>query len=109
MTRPAAEHPAAGAELLAAAEYYESLVPGLGYEFMVSIAEAVRSIEDRPTSWPPVVGGPRGAEVRSRSARAFPYRVVYVHHRPGATVLTYAHDRRRPGYWSYRTVGPNDG
>lgn len=109
MTHPAAEHPAAGAELLAAAEYYESLVPGLGYEFMVSIAEAVRSIEDHPTSWPPVVGGPLGAEVRSRSARTFPYRVVYVHHRPGVTVLAYAHDRQRPAYWRARASGPENG
>ena len=44
MTDPVREHPSAGSELLAAAEYYEGLVPGLGHEFMIRVAEAVRSI-----------------------------------------------------------------
>ena len=94
MTDPVREHPSAGSELLAAAEYYEGLVPGLGHEFMIRVAEAVRSIGAGPGSWP---------------VRAFPYSVVSIHHRAEIVILAYVHDHQRPGYWCGRAAGSADG
>lgn len=105
MTESVREHPSAGAELLAAAEYYEDLVPGLGHEFMIRAAEAVQSIGARPESWPPVADAAGGAIARSRSVRSFPYSVVYIHHRAEVFILAYVHDRRRRGYWRGRAAG----
>lgn len=99
------EHPAAGAEVIAAAEYYEGLVAGLGHEFMARIEEALRDIAAGPARWPPALGGSVGTAVRSRSTRSFPYSVVYLHDREDVIVLAYPHDRQGPGYWQGRELG----
>ncbi len=109
MTDPVREHPSAGSELLAAAEYYEGLVPGLGHEFMIRVAEAVRSIGAGPESWPPVADAGGGGVARRRSVRTFPYSVVYIHHRAEIVILAYVHDHQRPGYWRGRAAGSADG
>ena len=109
MTERVSEHPAAGAELLEAAEFYEDLVPGLGHEFMTRIANGVRSIAENPASWPPVLAPHGGTTVRSRAIHSFPYRVVYMLLGTDVIILSYAHARQRPGYWRDRAEEFTDG
>lgn len=102
MTAGAAEHPAAGAELLEAAAHYENLATGLGHELFAMVAEAVREIEARPGIWPPLSGVDGPVTVRTRSTRKFPYRVIFAFHEGQIVILAYAHERQRPGYWRSR-------
>lgn len=92
-------HPAARDEFLAAIEYYDDAVPGLGDRFL----QAVRRATDLALTHPDA-GMQRGA-VRRLLVAGFPYDLVYRVRGEVVDVLALAHQHRRPGYWRTRTRG----
>lgn len=102
MTSVHREHPEAGAELFAAAEYFERVEPGLGHVLFRVVADAIASIEEFPDGWPPLPGWDGEPVVRSKATKRFHYRVVYFVRDGEPVILAYAHERQRPGYWKHR-------
>ena len=100
MILPQREHPEARAELRAGAAWYDD--PATGKELLDATREARRSIAAMPEAWPSVAGWNREPIVRRKGVSGFPYGVVYVVRAEEITILAYAHDRRRPGYWEHR-------
>lgn len=102
MTAEHPEHPAAGAELFAAAERYERVQPGLGSALFDRVAEAIEAIELYPEGWPIYPGWDRQPLVRTKGTKRFRYRVVYFLRDGEPVILAYAHERQSPGYWMQR-------
>ncbi|QUW18241.1 hypothetical protein [Agrococcus sp. Marseille-Q4369] len=93
------EHPAARAELLAAADR----LPIDAASMLIDAAEgAVEDVLARPDAWPALATAGTNATIRRRSIRPFRMSVVYVVAHQRVRVLAYAHERRRPGYWASR-------
>jgi plasmid stabilization system protein ParE len=90
-------HPAAGSELQAAANYYESRVPGLGGDFLIEIEGACSRLSELP-----LAGSPLDAEHRRFGLRRFPFGLIYRITSSGVQIIAVAHRRRRPGYWRQR-------
>jgi len=92
--------PEARAEALDAKEWYETHVPGLGYEFARALDAAVQSASRMPLAFPSI-----DAECRRVLMRRFPFSVIY---RAGSTsllVVAVFHHRREPGTWLGRIGG----
>lgn len=97
------EHPEAREEFLTAHERYLGIEDGrLGDEFV----EAAESAADLILQWqnapPPYRGRRSEPMIRTWHLGKFPYRVIYTVRDGGILVLAYAHEARRPGYWSHR-------
>ena len=93
-------HPAARDEFAAAAEYYETAVPGLGNRFLVAVKRTTEIALQHPDA-----GSRRGASARQLIVTGFPYEVVYRLRNGVISVLAVAHQHRRPGYWRGRVDG----
>jgi plasmid stabilization system protein ParE len=65
-------HPAAEAELIQAAEYYERQVPSLGSQFLDAIEDAATGIIESPKRWPLLENG-----VRRFLLPRFPFAIYY--------------------------------
>ena len=63
---------AAEVDLRQAQEWYESQRPGLGGEFLLSVAEALTRLEQSPELFPHYYGG-----FRRVLTRRFPYKLFY--------------------------------
>ena len=89
----------ARADLVAAADWYESRSPGLGLEFVRSVEQVLTHIGEHPRMFPRW-----SADARFRLAFVgrFPYAVFDRETRLSITVVAVAHQRRRPGYWVRR-------
>jgi plasmid stabilization system protein ParE len=96
------EHPAAHAELREAVLFLEDQREGWGERFADAVETAIASILESPHSWGLHRGRPRVPAVRSRSVAGFRYDIKYVVIDDEVIVLAYAHERRKPGYWSDR-------
>ena len=90
-------HPAAAEEYLAAIEYYEEALPGLGRRFH----DAVRTTSEHALTHPESGSARRGV-ARHLIVPGFPYDLVYQVRGEVLEVLAVAHQRRRPGYWKDR-------
>lgn len=97
MTRPVAFTPAAQAEFIEAAAWYEAKRPGLGDDFIAQIDHCVRRIAEQPARYPIVHNG-----VRRIVAARFPYSVYFVVEDRGVVVLAVFHGRRDPAIWQRR-------
>lgn len=95
-------HPLADVELIEAARWYESEQSGLGDDFLDAADDAVRSILDWPQIAPVFPGWNREPVMRTQSIKSFPYRVLYFLTDDELTIVAYAHNRRKPGYWKDR-------
>lgn len=82
--------------------YLEEVRGGLGERFLDAVDVALRSILDDPEAWSVHQGRAHVPVVRTRSVPGFRYDIKYVIVGEGVVVLAYAHERRRPGYWSDR-------
>ena len=85
-------------EVLDAAAYYESRVPGLGDAFLDKVASAVADIAESPQRWP--VAQPN---IRRRLVYRFPYALFYRADPHETVVVAVAHLHRRPSYWVGRS------
>lgn len=100
------EHPAARDEFLDAHGRYLEIEDGkLGDEFADEAEAAAQLILQSPDAPPPYRGQQREPMVRTWHLGKFPYRLVYAVRRGEIFVLAYAHESRRPGYWTHRLNG----
>ena len=90
-------HPAASAELIEAARFYEARSDGLGHAFLDAVEEALTALRDNP-----MLGRPDACGRRKWLVRRFPYLIVYRVERPILHVLAIAHTSRKPNYWEPR-------
>jgi len=90
-------HEDANAEMNDAAQYYEERALGLGLSFLDAVEGPVDKILENPEAYQLV-----GDEVRHKLLIRFPYSLLYVVEPERIRVVAVAHQKRRPGYWSYR-------
>lgn len=102
MTARQREHPEAAAEFDAAVRWYEGEEPGLGSLLIDRAEQARHDIDLWPDAAPPALTLPDGTRVRSKSIHGFPYRIIYAVEPRSVLILTYAHERRAPGFWMHR-------
>ena len=88
----------AEAELVAARNYYESKVGGLGDRFITAFTSTIESIRATPDSFARY----RRTDLRSVQISGFPYSVFYLHELGTVWIIAVAHHQRRPGYWLSR-------
>jgi len=93
-------HPEARDEFIAAAEYYDHAVPGLGDRFLVAVRRAIELAVAHPAA-----GSVRTGTARRLLVHGFPYDVVYQVEQDELQVLAVAHQHRKPGYWRERLSG----
>ena len=86
-------HPAAEAELIESAQFYERRVPGLGKEFVEAIDRAVASIAEDPQRWRII-----RADVRRYVMPRFPFAIYYRMLPDHLRILTLKHHKRHPNY-----------
>jgi toxin ParE1/3/4 len=90
-------HDEAGQEATVAQAWYEAQRPGLGLRFASALDAALDRIEAYPNKWTPDRKGYRRYIVDE-----FPYVVVYKLIDDDVRVIAFAHQKRRPRYWSKR-------
>ena len=90
-------HPEAKEEFLAAIEFYNESVPGLGVEFAAEIEAAVDRIESFPRMWPEV-----SFEIHRCLVRRFPYALLYAIEKELIMIYAVMHTKRDPDYWKHR-------
>ena len=87
-------HPDAEDEYVAAVQWYEERVRGLGRRFEDEVDKALSTAAEAPGRWPV-----EGQGCRRVLLRRFPYRLVYLLEDEDLWVVALAHQRRRPAYW----------
>ena len=90
-------HPEAEAELNLSLDYYESIEPGLGYDFALEVYETIQRVVDFPKAWTTLDG-----EVRRSLVKRFPYSVLYSEEADGILILAVMNLHRAPDYWKHR-------
>ncbi len=94
--------PEAEAEILAAAEWYESKQPGLGAAFVEAVGRTLKDIVEAPQTnslWR------RGYPYRRHVLRRFPYTIIFTATKLSIEVTAIAHAKWKPGYWLNRVAG----
>ncbi len=81
-------------ELDDAVEYYNVERPGLGYEFLWEVFEAIDRIKVFPEAWLSFYKGTRRCQVRR-----FPYGVIYKKVDNLLLIFAVANLHRKPDYW----------
>ncbi len=97
MSKPVRFHEEALAELAAEAEYYESVVVGLGERFTNEIEAATWIAAEFPE-----MGSPFKFGTRRVFPKKFPFSIVYRIGPAEIIILAVAPDARKPGYWRNR-------
>jgi toxin ParE1/3/4 len=89
-------------EFIAAVDWYEARLAGLGREFINAVDRAVERLVENPRLGGPVPGVDPELGTRRLLLQKFPYSVVYLESGKEITVVAVAHGHRRPGYWRDR-------
>ncbi len=84
-------------EYIAAGQYYNRQVPGLGDEFADEIEVGVRAITMAPLTWRIVE-----ADVRRYLVQRFPYGIYYTMEDDVIVIWAIKHLHRDPDYWQER-------
>ena len=95
-------HPEAAAELLAAAQWYETEHSSLGADFLTEVSTTEQYVLDWPDASPVSPGWVELPVIRTAAVRVFPYRVLYYRTSSSVVIVAYAHHRRRPRCWQHR-------
>ena len=90
-------HPEAELEVVDAAAYYESEVPGLGERFADEVERVVELLSEQPE-----LGARIEGEIRHFVLQRFPFSVMYSATGNLLYILAVAHGSRSPGYWASR-------
>ena len=88
-------HPAAEAEHLESAAYFESKRPGLGAIYLSEFEQLLEKVCESPHRYPVE----KQPDIRRIRMRKFPFTVFYREVSGIIQVLAVAHHRRRPQYW----------
>lgn len=90
-------HLAAKSEFLAARDYYDDLVFGLGKIFVDDTERYFNIIKANPLAYPII-----RKNVRKAVMKKFPYSILYRIEKDLIFVLAIANHKRKPLYWSDR-------
>lgn len=90
-------HPEAETELYLSIDYYESIEPGLGYDFALEVYETIQRILDFPRAWAILDG-----EVRRSLVKRFPFGVLYSEEPDDVLILAIMNLHRSTDYWKHR-------
>lgn len=99
------EHEEALAEYRAAVEWYEDKRAGWGEVFILAVDATIESILDPSIRWGHHRHRPTSPQLYSRSVPGFPYDIIHLRLKDEVIIVAYAHERRRPGYWTRRLPG----
>ena len=92
--------PEAEQELLQAQAWYESKIPGLGFEFARAADAAIASACRHPQGYMRIDG-----DFRRVLLRKFPYALIYLPSPDELLVVAFFHQQREPGAWLERLSG----
>jgi toxin ParE1/3/4 len=104
--KPIRVEPEAKQELAAAVAWYEQRREGLGRELLAEVDAVLAAMARSPSRFPLYPRVAPNLGVRRAAARRFPYSIAFIELASVIRVLAIAHERRRPGYWVGRLVGP---
>jgi hypothetical protein len=90
-------HPEAEVELNLSIDYYESIEPGLGYDFAIEVYDTIQRVLEFPKAWTILDG-----EVRRSLVKRFPYGVLYSEDAGDILILAVMNLHRAPDYWKHR-------
>ena len=90
-------HPAAEAELIEAARFYEERVATLGTQFLEAADRAIAIIIEAPDRWRIIE-----EDVRRDAMARFPYAIYYRILPDQIRILAFKHHSRHPHYWRDR-------
>ena len=90
-------HPEAELELIEAAVYYNSQVPGLGERFEAEVVRATNVLLEQP-----MIGRPADPNLREFVLQRFPFTLIYSATSDVVRIEAVAHQRRLPRYWQTR-------
>lgn len=90
-------HPAADAEVIAAATYYEDQQEDLGKRFLSSIEDGLARIRINPHLYPQIDG-----DVKRCLTRTFPFGILFRDRGDRIEIIAVMHLRRKPAYWKER-------
>lgn len=90
-------HPEAEVELNLSIDYYESIEPGLGYDFAIEVYDTIQRVVELPKAWTTIDG-----DVRRSLVKRFPYGVLYSEESTGILILAVMNLHRAPDYWKHR-------
>jgi plasmid stabilization system protein ParE len=102
MSKPIRVEDAARDELRTVVGWYEEKRPGLGSEFFVEAERTLDLIERHPGLGALVPRVPIERGTRRLPLRRFPYTVVYREVETEIQIIAFAHNSRKPQYWSSR-------
>ena len=102
MSKPVRVEDAARNELRAVIAWYEDKQPGLGGEFFAEVERIFRLIERHPGFGVSVPRVPIEMGRGRLPLRRFPYTVIYREAEVEIQIIAFAHNSRKPGYWSSR-------
>ena len=94
-------HSEAYAEVVEAAEFYESCSPGLGFALLAEVERSLEHIAATPEAWQHI-----GKRARCKPLWRFPYSVICAVYPNRVRVVALAHQKRRPFYWRRRLKEP---
>jgi plasmid stabilization system protein ParE len=92
-------HPDARAELRAARKWYYERSPLSAFAFAQTVNSAISKIRDAPNTYPLADDG-----TRKFTLQRFPFSIFYRTEETEIAIVAVAHQKRRPGYWSTRTI-----
>jgi toxin ParE1/3/4 len=88
-------HPAADAEMIAVARFYDSKVHQLGADFLDEIERYCHLLAQQP-----LIGNDYLHGTRRVLTQRFPYSIVYrIIEEQQIEIIAVAHQHRNPGYW----------
>lgn len=90
-------HPEAEQEFNEVVDYYESVEPGLGYDFALEVHSAIKRSVDFPAAWALLEN-----DVRRSFVKRFPYGILYSEEQDGIFIVAVMNLHREPGYWVKR-------
>lgn len=90
-------YPEARDELDNAVEYYDSVRPGLGLDFLEEVYATIQRVLDYPEAWTKL-----SPNTRRCLTNRFPYSVIYQIQAEHVDVVAIASTNQKPGYWKKR-------
>jgi toxin ParE1/3/4 len=94
---PVVFRPAAQAEYVAAAAWYEARQPGLGADFEAEVQAVLDTIANQPDRYPAAA-----RDIREAPVSRFPYCIYYRERGGRIVVLAVFHQSRDPAEWQSR-------
>lgn len=84
-------------EMSEAAAFYDAGFVGLGSDFLDDVQQAIDMVRAHPE-----IGVRLDAKLRRALLHRFPFSLIYAVETEAILIISIAHHRQRPGYWTSR-------